>query len=98
MEEPEELQALIHSLVAISRRLAEWEAQATLARERAVARGVDVEDAAQLARFRAMRACCEVALDCAEGETLVARQEARAATSQVDAWYELEKQVRAQQR
>ncbi len=47
-----------------------------------------------LYRLKALRACCNAALRCAEDANVVARQQARAAQSAVEAWYDaiLEKQ------
>ena len=98
MQEPVELSEMYEALKLITEQVARWEASAT--RERRV---VDVgtvftlDEQAMLARFRALRGCCEAALTCVEDNNLVARQQARAALSQVDAWHELEKQARRQE-
>ena len=98
MQSPVELGQMYAALKVITEQVAQWEASAT--RERRV---VDVgtvftlDEQSMLARFRALRGCCEAALTCAEDNNLVARQQARAALSQVDAWHELEKQARRQE-
>ena len=89
---------MYEALKLITEQVACWEASAT--RERRV---VDVgtvftlDEQSMLARFRALRGCCEAALTCVEDNNQVARQQARAALSQVDAWHELEKQARRQE-
>jgi diguanylate cyclase (GGDEF)-like protein len=47
-----------------------------------------------LYRIKALRACCNAALRCADDDNVVARQQARTAQSAVEAWYDaiLEKQ------
>ena len=98
MQSPVELTEMYEALKQITESLALWEVSAT--RERRV---VDVgtvftlDEQSMLARFRALRGCCEAALTCVEDNNLVARQQARAALSQVDAWHELEKQARRQE-
>ena len=95
MQAPAQLDQMYEALKLIAEQVAQWEVSAT--RERRV---LDVgtvftlDEQAMLARFRALRGCCEAALTCAEDNNLVARQQARAALSQVDAWHELEKQAR----
>ena len=98
MQSPVELSEMYEALKLITEQVALWEASATQER-----RVVDVgtvstlDEQAMLARFRALRGCCEAALTGAEDNNLVARQQARAAPSQVDAWHELEKQARRQE-
>ena len=98
MQAPAQLDRMYEALKLIAEQVAQWEVSAT--RERRV---VDVgtvftlDEQAMLARFRALRGCCEAALTCVEDNNLVARQQARAALSQVDAWHELEKQARRQE-
>ena len=46
---------------------------------------------AELYRLKALRACCDAALLCANDENLTARPAARGALAAVDAWHEVEK-------
>ena len=98
MQAPVELSQMYDALKLITEQVARWEGSATHER-RVVEVGTvfTLDEQSMLARFRALRGCCEAALTCGEDNNLVARQQARAALSQVDAWHELEKQARRQE-
>lgn len=57
-----------------------------------------LEELCVLRHVDAARSACQLALDCAEGQNLVAKGSAQAALGAVQAWNELEKQRDAQQR
>ena len=84
MQAPAQLDQMYEALKLIAEQVAQWEVSAT--RERRV---VDVgtvftlDEQSMLARFRALRGCCEAALTCAEDNNLVARQQTRAALSRL---------------
>ena len=48
---------------------------------------------AELYRLKALRACCDTALLCANDENVTARPAARGALAAVDAWHEVEKRL-----
>ena len=48
-----------------------------------------------LYQLKALRACCEAALLCANGDNQVARPTARAALAAVEAWHEVERLAHA---
>ncbi len=86
-----EIQAM---LGVILDELAAIEQRTETTRAQKVAAGDQLAGEIALYRARALRACCSAALRCADDDNVVARQQARAAQSAVEAWYDaiLEKQ------